>query len=899
MVRLLYIAPLRLRALFRRGQADAELDEELRFHLDHAIEQGMARGLSYREARYDALRAMQGLQQRTEECREARGVTFVENLMRDIIYAARVLRKSPIFTATAVLSLTLGIGATTAIFQLLDAVRLQTLPVRDPQQLVEVRFQNPQFRDGAFEGAYSEMSAPLYTQIRDHAQGLAGIFAWGTAGFAVGSGQSFQPVNGLFVSGNLFQVLGVQPYRGRLFTPDDDRRGCAASSVVLSHAFWMRQFGGRNAAIGSTLLVNGQPQVVIGVTPPEFFGMAVGEQFDIASPMCTNGLDRRDSWWLTVMGRLKPGWTLAQATAQLESISPGLMQETQLTGYEPEVVRRYLKLKLKANPASTGSSALREDSQDPLWMLLTISGIVLLIACANLANLLLARAGTREKEIAVRLALGASRGRMIRQLLTESLLLAVAGAVLGGLLARVLSHLLLTSMRTQNNAIVLDLHLDWRVLLFTVLVAGLTCILFGLAPALRATSAASGTGVNASARGNTAGRERFGMRRILVASQVALFLVLVVGALLFIRSLNNLMTMDTGLRQDGILIAFANFSTLKLPPAERLRFKQELLRQIRSVPGVETAAETTNVPLGGSSWTLGVEARATHGPVKSWSKFTWTSDSYFKTMDIRTLAGRDFNSADASTSAKVAIVNEKFVSEIMPGANPLGRTFRTIAEPNYPATSYEIIGVVKNTKYDHLRHPEPQIAYIPASQHPDPGPWGNFLIHTRAQPTALIPAVRRVVARTNPQVNSLYFELKRQVQDSLLRERLVAQLTSFFGMVALLLAGIGLYGVLSYLTVRRAKEIGIRMALGSTRSRVVKMIVGEAAVLVSIGLVVGIGLTLALGRLATSMLYGLSASDPHMLGAGVVVMAAIAGVASGLPALRAARVDPMSALRED
>lgn len=899
MVRLLYIAPLRFRALFRRERADAELDEELQFHLDHAIEQGMASGLSFREARYDALRAMQGLQQRTEECREARGVAFIENLMRDIIYAARVLRKSPIFTATAVLSLTLGIGATTAIFQLLDAVRLQTLPVRDPQQLVEVRFQNPQLRNGAFEGAYSEMTAPLYEQIRDHAEGLTGIFAWGTAGFAVGSGQSFQPVSGLFVSGNLFQVLGVQPYRGRLFTLEDDRRGCAATSVVLSHAFWMRQFGGRNAAIGATLILNSQPQVVIGVTPPEFFGMAVGEQFDVASPMCTNGLDRRDSWWLKVMGRLKPGWTLAKATAQLETISAGVMQETQLTGYEPEVVRRYLKLKLKVDPASTGSSALREDYQDPLWMLLTIAGIVLLIACANLANLLLARAGTREKEIVVRLALGASRGRMIRQLLTESLLLASAGAILGGLLARVLSHVLLTSLNTQTNDIVLDMHFDWRVLAFTAFVAGLTCILFGLAPALRATSAASGTAVNTSARGNTAGRERFGLRRILVASQVALSLVLVVGALLFIRSLNNLMTMDTGFRQDGILIAFTNFSSLKLPPAERLRFKEELLRQIRSLPGVETAAETTNVPLGGASWTLAVEARAARGPVKSWSKFTWASDSYFRTMEIRMLSGRDFNASDTAASAKVAIVNEKFVSEIMPAANPLGRTFRTIAEPNYPATTYEIIGVVKNTKYDSLRHDEPQIAYIPSSQHPDPGPWANFLIHTRAQPTALIPAVRRAVIRVNPQVNSLYFELKRQVRDSLVRERLIAQLTSFFGAVALLLAAIGLYGVLSYLTIRRAKEIGIRIALGSTRSRVVRMVVGEAAVLVSIGLAVGIVLALASSRLAASMLYGLRPSDPLTIATGVVVMAAIAGVASGLPALRAARVDPMSALREE
>ena len=894
MVRLFYIAPLRLRALFLREQADVELDEELRFHLEHAIEEGMVRGLAFREARYDALRAMHGLQQRKEECREARGVAFIENLVRDIIYAARVLRKSPIFTATAVLSLTLGIGATTAIFQLLDAVRLQTLPVRDPQQLVEVRFQNPQLRDGSFEGAYSEMTAPLFAQIRDRAQGITGMFAWGAAGFSVGSGERFQPVYGLFVSGNMFKELGILPYRGRLFNADDDRRGCAATSVVLSHAFWMRHFGGRDSAVGSTLMVNSQPQLVIGVTPPTFFGMAVGEQFDVASPMCSNGLDRRDSWWLKVMGRLKPGWTLARATAQLEAICPGVMQETQLTGYEPEVVRKYLKLKLKADPASTGSSALREDYQDPLWMLLTISGIVLLIACTNLANLLLACAGRREKEIAVRLALGASRGRMIRQLLTESLLLAAGGALLGGLLARALSHFLLTSLNTQSNEIVLDIAYDSRVLAFTAVVAGLTCIVFGLVPALRATRVASGKEMNTSARGNTAGRERFGLRRILVASQVALSLVLVVGALLFIRSLNNLMTMNTGFRQAGILVAFTNFYSLKLPPAGRLPFKAELLRQIRSVPGVDTAASTTNVPLSGSSWTLGVEAGGARGPVRSWSKFSWISDGYFRTLGIR-----DLNSSDAASSTKVAIVNQKFVQQVMPGVNPLGRTFRSIAEPNYPATTYEIIGVAGDTKYDTLRHDEPQIAYIAEAQHPAPWLWGAFLVHTNAPPASMIPALRHALTRANPEVNSEIFELKGRVRDNLVRERLIAQLTSFFGVVALLLAAIGLYGVLSYMTVRRAKEIGIRIALGSTRSRVVGMIVGEAAVLVAIGLVSGTILALALGRLASSMLYGLRPSDPLTLAAGATVMAVIAAIASGLPALRAARVDPMSALREE
>lgn len=899
MVRFLHIAPLRFRALFVPKRADAELDEELQFHLDQATEQGMARGLSAQAARYDALRAMQGLQQRKEECRQARGVEWIENLMRDMTYALRVLRKSPIFTATAVLSLSLGIGANTAIFQLLDAVRLRTLPVRDPQQLVEVRFQNPELRTGAFDGSYSEMTAPLFDQLRNNAQGVTGLFAWGTAGFAVGSGEHFRPVKGLFVSGNLFQTLGVQAYRGRLFTPGDDHRGCAATSVVISHAFWLRQFGGQDSAIGKTITVNFQPQVVLGVTPPEFFGMAVGEQFDVAATMCTNGLDRRDAWWLKVMGRLRPGWTMAQATAQLSAISPALMHETEMTGYEPEVVRRYLRLKMKAVPASTGSSALRDNYEDPLWLLLTISGIVLLIACANLANLMLARASAREKEIAVRLALGASRGRVVRQLFTESLVLAAAGALLGGLLAQALSRLLVNALSTQGNELFLDMHLDWRVLAFTAGLAGLTCILFGLAPALRATRAASGAIASSGTRGNTAGRERFSLRRSLVVSQVALSVVLSVAALLFVRSLNNLMTINTGFRQEGILIVFANIYSLKLPQPEQMRMQQELLREVRAVPGVDAAASTTNVPLSGSSWTLGVEVSGVGVPVRSSSKFTWISENYFKTMQIGVLSGRDFDASDSATSTKVAIVNERFIKQFMRGVNPIGRIFRSIAEPNYPASTYQIVGVVQETKYDQLRNDNPPVTYVPAVQDPNPRPWGTYVIHTSAPPSTLIPALRHAMSRVNPEVTSEYSELQDRVRDGLVRERLIAQLTGFFGIIALLLAAIGLYGVLSYLAVRRSKEIGIRMALGSTRSRVVRMMGQEAALLVAIGLGVGAVLALATGRLAQSMLYGLQSRDPLTLLAAVTVVALIASIASCLPALRAARIDPMLALREE
>jgi predicted permease len=432
--RWLHTVPLRLRSLFRRDRVEIELDEEIRDHVERQITEHIARGATPEEARYAALRAIGGVEQRKEECRDRRRVSVIEQTIQDLRYAARTLRTNPGFTAVALLSLALGIGANTAIFQLLDAVRLRSLPVPNPQELAEVQVPGSAGL-GIGAGHNAEVTNPLWEEIRRNQRAFAGIFAWGDDQFPLGKGTEMRRVRGLWVSGELFSVLGVTPARGRLFRHDDDRRGCQPAGIVISYAFWQRAFGGQDSAIGRTVMMMNQPFEVIGVTPSTFFGLEVGKSFDVALPICARALwgdtlDRREIWWLRVMGRVKPDWTLTQASEHMAAISPGLFEATAPTGYAEPIIEKYRKLRLQAVPASTGVSALRTTYDTALWLLLGMTGLILLIACANLGNLMLARATAREREFAVRLALGASRGRLVRQVLSESLLLATIGGAL-------------------------------------------------------------------------------------------------------------------------------------------------------------------------------------------------------------------------------------------------------------------------------------------------------------------------------------------------------------------------------------------------------------------------------------------------------------------------------------
>jgi len=828
-------------------------------------------------------------------------------LWQDLRYGARMLRKNPGFTAVAVLSLGLGIGANTAIFQMLDAVRLRTIPVKDPQELALVQLADRTGWRGSQASSYPALTHPLWARFRDSQDAFAGALAWANNGFDLARGGEVRVARGLFVSGDFFQVLAVPALLGRVFSTADDRPGCGLPGVVVSHAFWQRELGGDPSAVGRTLKLNDHPVEVIGVTPAGFTGLEVGHAYDVAVPICSqavlwsegNWLDQGTVWWLTVMGRRKPGWTLERTNAQLSADSPGIFQASLPANYPPVNVKDYLAFKLKAESAGSGVSWLRSQYGDPLVLLLATAALVLLIACANLANLMLARATAREGEIAVRLAIGASRGRIVRQLMTESLLLAGAGGGLGLLLAGALSQFLLALLGTQGNPLFLDLEPDRRVLAFSMGLATLTCLLFGLTPALRATRVPAGEAMKGSGRTTTASRERFGLRQALVVSQVALSLVLLVGALLFSGTLRKLLAVDAGFRQNGLLITQVDFTRPKVPSERRVAFVRDLLDRVRTIPGVVSAGEVGILPLSGGGVSNNVWLEGSDPSIRLESNFGWIGPGYVGTMGMALLSGRDFDDRDTTSSPRVAIVNQSFARRFGLGPDALGRRFRREATPSAPEQVFEIVGLVRDTKYYNLREEFRPIAFLSPTQSSDPDPFTQVVIRSTAPLTELISRVRSTVAEVDPAIGLDFRAFETTVREGLLRERLMATLSGFFGSLATLIAALGLYGVMSYLVVRRTNEIGIRMALGADGRRILALVMGESARLLAMGVAAGAGLALLAARVVGSMLFGLTPNDPGTLCAAIALLASVTAAASSLPARRAARLEPMAALREE
>ena len=832
-----------------------------------------------------------------------RGALSPEFILQDFRFALRTLRKSWGFAATAILTLALGIGANTAIFQLLDAVRLRSLPVADPGGLAAVLVKNGTRGFGITTGdSDTTLSYPMWQQIRLHQQAFSGVFAWAqTNVMTFGEGAQERRARGIWVSGEIFTVLGVPPLRGRMFTEQDDQPNCGVPGVVISYALWQSEFGGQDSAIGSRLMVEGHPTQVLGVTPRNFFGLEVGKTFDFATPFCSlstyfptaENLRRSDLFWLRVVGRLKPHWTLEQASAQLSAMTPGFIEATLPSGYNSASLDLYKNFRLTAYPGGNGISWLRRTYDSSLLLLLGTTGLVLLIACANLANLMLARASTRQREMAVRLAMGATRWRLIRQLLSEGFLLAGAGAVVGLALAELFSRILLRSLSTQKVPIQLDVSLNWRMLLFTGAVAILTCAFFALVPAFRAARTEPGLVLKGGSRGTTAGPERFSFQRLLVVSQLAVSVVLLVGALLFVRSFRNLATLDPGFREKGILVTFVDFRRLMLPSDRYVSYIHELLATVRTMPQVESAATSTHLPLSGDSWNLGVRVNGAEGS----SKFAWVSPQYFETLQIPLLAGRGFDVRDTRTSPHVAVVNEAFARRFLPGVSPIGRTFRTNAENKYPEMELEIVGIAKDTKYDDLREPTPPVTFAPADQFPDVGPGVALFTRFSSPPSAAIAAMKEKLNAISPAIKLEFHVLQTETEDGLNRERMMAMLSGFFGALAALLAMIGLYGVISYIVATRKNEIGIRMALGAHRGNVIGIVLRQTLTLLGVGLGAGLVLAMAAGRFADALLFGLRSNDPLTLLGAAAFLAVVALVASYVPAYRASRVDPMTALR--
>jgi predicted permease len=819
----------------------------------------------------------------------------VHMLLEDLRYAVRMIARSPAFAATAVLTLALGIGANTAIFQLIDAVQLRTLPVQNPRELAEVRIIGGNGGFGA-NSVYGQLTRPIWQELRAHQEAFSGIFAWSLSEAMVGERPDLRHAIVLSVTGDFFRTLGVQPWRGRLIEPADEAATCPASRAVVSHAWWQRAMGGRELGDDARVTVNGMRMQIVGVTPPEFFGLVVGEGFDVVLPMCQPKELRRELFDIAVMGRLRPGWTIDRASAHMQALSPGIFDATAPTGYAPNRIAFFKAFRMGVYPASSGVSTLRMEYDAPLRLLLAMTGLVLMLACANLANLMLARATAREREVAVRLALGASRIRLLRQFLTESCLLAALGAIAAVGIAQALSRLLIWTMSTEYSAPVLSLAIDWRILLFTAIVAIATCVIFGVAPAMRASRVEPLEAMKTDGRGVSAGRVRLATQRMMVIAQIAVSLVLVVGALLFVRSFHNLVTFDPGMRKEGISIAFIGFPDSGVAPEHANDFARMLLQEITSTPGILSAGTTTNMPLLGGSWGHGIHV----GAIESGSRFTWVSPGYFETMGIPILQGRDFTLRDTRASARVAVVNQAFVRKFAGNANPIGLSLRTNPEPSFPSTTYEIVGVIPDTKYNSLRGATPPMAFAPDSQFPTVGTMGMVvMIRSSVDPSSAIATLKQQFARKHPEMSTGFNVFQSRIRAGMIRERLLAMLAGFFGALAAVLAMVGLYGMISFAVTQRRQEIGIRVALGAQRAQVIAMVMREAAGLLIVGTIIGTVIALLAGRSAASLLFGVASSDPPTLLVAILLLTAIAVVASYLPARGAARLDPLTALRHE
>ncbi|MGH9410974.1 MAG: ADOP family duplicated permease [Vicinamibacterales bacterium] len=898
---------LRLGRFFRRRFWDEERARELEAYLTHEIDDNVARGLTRDEARDAAVRKLGNATLVREEIYTMNTIGWLDAAWRDLRYGARVLVRNPAFALVTILSLALGIGANTAIFQLIDAIELRTLPVVAPQQLVEVRPEQLS-RWGSATGRRSIATAAIYEAIAGAQHTFSGVLAWGTGRFDLSSSGESRLVAGLWLSGNFFNLLGVTPHAGRLLAPGDDIKGCGSPVAVISYPFWQREYGGSATAVGSTIHLNRHPLDIVGIAPAGFSGVEVGRSFDVAVPICAepilepdqDAVDKRHYWWLDVIGRLRPGVSVERANADLAAISAPVFQASLAPQFPPEYAKKFLAMKLRGLPAATGASSLRGAYQQPLWILLAVAGIVLMIACANLVSLMLARATAREREIAVRLAIGASRGRIVRQMLAESALIAAVGALLGVFVAQSLSRFLVAFISTGSDRVFFDLGSDWRVAAFTSGMAIMACLLFGLTPAVRATRDSAAAAMKAGGRGSTDSRERFGLRRLLVACQVALSIVLLVGGLLFVRTARNLAEVDPGFRARDLLIADFDPRGAKVPPANQPQFERDLRNRIAALPGVESAADAAIEPLTGSIW----NDRVIIGGVsqQTIADENYVSPGFFKTLGMPILAGRDFTERDLPGTPWVSIVNESFGEKYFGRARPIGKTYRLEVSPGEPNPTYEIVGVVANTKYGDVRDSFGPVAYYPEAQVPTPDAFLSevqVFVRSRLPMSTLAPSITRAAHDQNASILVSYRVFATDIAASFLPERLMATVSGFFAALAGVLATIGLYGVMAYMVARRRKEIGIRMALGAEAGRVLRMVLREAGILLAIGMLAGVALALIAGRAASGLLYGITSWDPFALVAAVVLLGAVGLVASWWPARRASRVPPTVALREE
>jgi predicted permease len=903
----------RLRALwnnvFRRKQLDLDFDQELQAYLELMSAEKVRAGAAPEEAYRDARREIGGIDHVTQRVRDVRVGGSLDSLAQDIRYGVRTLAKNPAFTLVAMATLALGIGANTAMVSLVDQVILRLLPVSHPEQLVIVRETGNHY--GNSYGP-NTVSWPMFEDLRDNNQAFSGMFCRFPATVTIGYGDRTAQIPAELVSGSYFPILGVEAALGRTIAPDDDAVPDSRPVVVLSYRFWRSYFDGDRAIVGRTIALNSHAMTVIGVAQPGFDGVELGVPAKVFVPIMmktemtphSDGLKdrRRRLSWVTTYGRLKPGVGVQQAQASLQPLLHSILE---MEAQQPEFTRnaaagdRQLFLRNRVELLPGSDNGFREYMRKPLWLLVGLTGAVLLLACANLANLLLARATAREREFAVRLAIGAGRARIVRQLLVESLLISAAGAALGLALAFVADRILLRIYLPADAAaeFVISPIPDGRVLAFVVGVMILTSLVFGLLPAVRG----SRTEITLSLKDRSGALSAGGisLRRMLVGVQVALSLLLLVGAGLFVRTLRNLQALGPGFPTDHLLTFTINPSLNGYSDEETKSFYERLNVNLQTMPGVASVGFSTMPILKGYAWQNAVLGKDFEGaPIEEQPVLSHVGPDYFATLGIPIVAGRAFTAQDVGQS-KYAVINESFARQYFPGRNPIGQRFGLVDEMVPISPDIEVIGVITDRKYRNLRETPPPQAYFPYLQDAH-FRFMNIYLRTQVDPRQIEDELRERMRQFDPHVPVVGLEtMNEQIGFSLRTERLVASLSAVFGGLATLLAVIGLYGVMAYAVMRRTREMGIRIALGALRSDVIAMVMREAFLLIGAGLFAGFLLALALANLVRSQLFGLNPRDPLTFVGSAVVLTFAAGLAGFLPALRASSVDPTTALRHE
>jgi len=897
---------------FFAGKKRLEVDEEIRFHLEREAEENMARGMTPEEARRRAAIAFGGKERAREECREQRPSWTLESLWRDLRYGLRGLGRNPMFTAVAVLTLALAIGANTTIFSLLDQALMQALPVKNPGELVVLSFAgsssgHTESHGGNSEGHRHEFSYPMYKDLRDRNSVFSGLIGSAPASAGLTWNDRAEGVSVEMVSGNYFNVLGVQAAAGRLFVASDETAPGSNPVAVLNFDYWKSHLA-EAPVTGKTILVNGTPFTILGVAAPGFHSMVWGQLPEIYVPLTMQKtiqpewdyLNDHKSYWMDIVGRLKPNLSPSQAEAGINTLFTALrteefklLNDQSASAKKAFITNGHLNLEAGAR----GFSPMRDSVQTPLTIIMGMVLLVILMAVVNVASLLLVRAATRAREFSVRYALGATSGQVLRQLLAEGTLLGLAGAAIGLALAPEALRLLIRWMSsTDNGDHAFSATLDWRVLVFTILATLVASLLFSLAPAAQFWNPKLAEALH-QGRGGTGGSLRF--RRTCVALQIGFSLLLIVAAGLFVRTISNLRNVNAGFPTDHLLAfnlnpALAGYSAAGVAPVE-----QRVLDAVAGLPGIRAVGATNDEDLADDGVSGDVlVAGYTPPPNDDYDvELPWVSDGYLQTLGIPLLAGRYFNAGDTATSTKVAIVNQSFANHFFGSAGAaLGHH---VSRPRRPQTDAMIIGVVQDVKHESVREPPHPTSYTLFAQ-AERTTGLIYYVRTWQDPDAAAKSIRAAITNLDSKlIMGNLTTMRDEIDMNLMAERTIALLATAFGILATVLAGIGLYGILAYSTAQRTREIGIRMALGARRATVVRLILWEVMVLAGGAILVTIPIAILATRAVRSQLFGVSIADPVVYGAGIAIICLVAGLAGFVPARRAATVDPARALRTD